>query len=310
MFKKPPSRITAILLAFMVMLLWSTSWVLIKLGKDILPLTYSGVRYGLGFLILAPFLLKKEEIASLKNLTKSDWWIIILLGVFSIAILQGAQYIGLSLLPAVTVNLIMQLTPLIVTFGGLAALKEYPSWLQWIGVGLNLAGVLIYFFPMGLAKNQAIGIAIVAIGLLANAATTILGRRINKAHKVSPLAVTALSMGLGSAMLLLTGLITEPRVIFSGANLGITAWLALVNTALAFTLWNYTQQTLKAIESSMIVNAMIIFVAISAAIFLHEQPDTREIIGLIVAGTGSVLVQLNGRWANRRSDTSTESIPQ
>lgn len=310
MLNKPPSRFTAILLAFTVMLLWSTSWVLIKLGKDVPPLTFAGLRYGLGFLILSPFLLRKSELATIKNLTSRDWWAIILLGVFSIAVLQGAQYIGLSLLPAVTVNLIMQMTPLLVTFGGLTALKEYPSWLQWTGVGLNLAGVIIYFFPLGFKSQQLLGIAIVAVGLLANSATTVLGRKLNKEHKVSPLAITALSMGVGSIMLIAAGLITEPRVIISGTNLGITAWLALVNTALAFTIWNYTQQTLKAMESSMIVNAMIIFVAIGALLFLHETLDTKEIIGLCVAGIGTVLVQLNGRKLNRQTDTSTESIPQ
>jgi len=39
---------------------------------------------------------------------------------------------------------------------------------------------------------------------------------------------------------------------------GIIVWLALVNTAFAFTLWNRTLQVLSAVESSIINNTMLI----------------------------------------------------
>ena len=44
--------------ALFVTFLWSTSWVLIKIGlQDIPALTFAGLRYGLAFLCLLPFLL-------------------------------------------------------------------------------------------------------------------------------------------------------------------------------------------------------------------------------------------------------------
>lgn len=293
MFKKQPSRITAILLAVLVMLLWSTSWVLIKKGlPGVRPLTFGGLRYGLAFLLLAPFLLEKNQLESLKYLTKRDWILIVIYGILNITITQSAQYLGLSLLPAVTVNLIFQLTPLLVTFGGMGLLREYPGWLQWFGLALNLAGMLIYFFPLGFSGSQVLGLGIVAVGLISNAFTTIIGRKMNKVHKVGPLMFTGLSMGIGSMIMLVTAFFVEPRIVITGTNLGITAWMALVNTALAFTLWSYTQQTLHAMESSIIAGAMIIFVAIGAAVFLGETIDPKGIVGLVVVGIGAVLVQL------------------
>jgi drug/metabolite transporter (DMT)-like permease len=186
--------------------------------------------------------------------------------------------------------------------GGLAFLSEIPTWLQWVGVGLNLVGILLYFAPFGFKGNQAIGLGIVVIGLLANATAAIIGRKLNKARKVGPLIVTGLSMGVGSSLMLLTRWFTEPRIALSGTNLLITLWLAVVNTAFAFTIWNYTQQTLKAMESSMINGAMIIFVVIGATIFLGEKLDVKGFIGLFVAGIGAVLVQLKGNnGVNRQS---------
>jgi drug/metabolite transporter (DMT)-like permease len=71
----------------------------------------------------------------------------------------------------------------------------------------------------------------------------------------------------------------------------IIGWLAVVNTAFAFTLWNHTQRTLPAIESSIINNTMLIQIAILAWIFLGEALDRREIAGLILAGAGTLIVQ-------------------
>ena len=49
-------RLVAILQALLVTFLWSTSWVLIKIGlAEIPPLTLAGLRYSLAFLFLLPF---------------------------------------------------------------------------------------------------------------------------------------------------------------------------------------------------------------------------------------------------------------
>ena len=51
------SRFWAILLALFVTFLWSTSWILIKIGlKEIPALTFAGLRYLLGFFFLLPLL--------------------------------------------------------------------------------------------------------------------------------------------------------------------------------------------------------------------------------------------------------------
>ena len=72
----------------------------------------------------------------------------------------------------------------------------------------------------------------------------------------------------------------------------IIAWLAVVNTAFAFTLWNHTLRTLSAVESSVINSLMLPQIAIMAFVFLDETLNTKEILGLILVGIGVLIVQL------------------
>ena len=55
---------TAVFQALFVTFLWSTSWVLIKIGlEDIPALTFAGLRYGLASLCLLPFFFRSKGVA-------------------------------------------------------------------------------------------------------------------------------------------------------------------------------------------------------------------------------------------------------
>ncbi|MDO9489806.1 MAG: EamA family transporter, partial [Sphingomonadaceae bacterium] len=65
--------------------------------------------------------------------------------------------------------------------------------------------------------------------------------------------------------------------------------------AFAFTLWNHTQRTLGATESSLINNTMLVQIAILAWLFLGERPTLLQLAGLAVAAAGILIVQLPRR---------------
>ncbi|MCU0487164.1 MAG: DMT family transporter, partial [Anaerolineales bacterium] len=64
------------------------------------------------------------------------------------------------------------------------------------------------------------------------------------------------------------------------------------NTAFAFTLMNHTLRTLTAMESSMINSTMLIWIPLLAVIFLGERLDFKEVVGLVLTGMGTLVVQL------------------
>jgi drug/metabolite transporter (DMT)-like permease len=128
--------------------------------------------------------------------------------------------------------------------------------------------------------------------VLANSSSSVLGRDINRSGKVNPLVVTVISMGVGSIVLLAAGIIIQGLPPISTQNLLYLLWLAVINTALAFVIWNYSLRTLTAMESSIINGTMLIQIAILAWIFLGEGISLQEIIGMAVAAAGAVLVQM------------------
>ena len=103
-------------------------------------------------------------------------------------------------------------------------------------------------------------------------------------------------MGIGGLLLLVLGSLTQGFGEISLAQALIIAWLALVNTAFAFTLWNRTLRTLTAVESSILNGMMLPQIALLAWVFLDEPLSARQIAGLLLVGGGTLLVQLAPLW--------------
>lgn len=259
---------------------------------EIPPITFAGLRYILAFFCFIPFVLNKKYILEIKQLQSVQWKKLILLGLIFYTFTQGAQFLGLSLLPSVTVSLMLNFTPLIVAIMGIYILNEKPSVLQWIGAALFIIGIITYFFPISLIGSQAIGLIIMLIGVLANAVSAIIGRDINRKQNISPVVVTFISMGIGALILLIIGIALSGLPIISLKTWLFLIWLAVINTAFAFTLWNVTLRALTAMESSIINGTMLIQIAVLAWYFLGENISFQAVTGMTIAAIGAVFVQI------------------
>lgn len=288
------SHFKAILQAFFVTFLWSSSWVLIKIGlNDLPPILFAGLRYLIAFLCLAQFVfLNKEKRDEIKSISKNNWKILLLLGLLFYAVTQGTQFIALSLLPSATVSLMLNFTTPFVAILGIFLLSEVPTKLQSSGIVLFLLGAILFLYPIDFSKGEIIGLVVAIIGVFGNAFSSLIGRKINRSGEISPLVITTVSMGIGAIVLMAFGITFYNLQTLSLSNIVIILWLAIVNTAIAFTLWNHTLRTLSATESSIINNSMLIQIAILAWIFLGEKLDAKEIIGLTLAAIGVLIVQL------------------
>jgi drug/metabolite transporter (DMT)-like permease len=282
-----------VLQALLVTALWSTSWVLIKIGLDDIPaLTFAGLRYMLAFVCLLPLAWRGGHLSALRQASRATWQRLIALGLLLYTVTQGAQFLGLERLPAATVSLLFSFTTGVVALLSIPLLSERPTRGQWGGIVIYLLGALIYFYPVTFPRQQIEGLLIMLVGVLANAFSAVLGREVNRAATLPALAVTVSSMGIGATLLLSVGVVVQEVPALSIQNWVIVAWLALINTAFAFTLWNHTQRTLPAVETSIINNTMLIQIAVLAWIFLGETLSAREIGGLALAALGTLLVQL------------------
>lgn len=293
------SHLVAILQALLVTVLWSSSWVLIKQGLEEIPaLTFAGLRYLLAAVLLWALLLSnRRRRAALAALEPTDWRRLLGLGVVAYSLTQGAQFLALTYLPAQTTSLVLSFTPVVVAVMAALLLAERMNGRQWLGIGLVILGALGYFLPMlgqgGVsALGHPVGLAIIGLGVLANAGAAVMGRGINRGGRLDPLLVTSVSMGIGAVLLLAAGWLWQGMPDMGWRSWAIVAWLAVVNTAFAFTLWNLTMRSLSAVESSVINNTMLVQIAVLAWLFLGEPLGLRQLLafGCVLAGT--VVVQL------------------
>lgn len=306
MARSPHAR--TVLQALFVTFLWSTSWVLIKIGLQDLPaLTFAGLRYFLAFLALLVLFLASGRGASLRSLPRRDLAALAGYGLVYYTINQGAVFLALVYLPAITFSLMLNGSAVVVALLAIPLLSEAPSARQWLGIAIFVAGVLLFFYPLSRLGGDALGLAIGLVAVLATALAGIIGRGVNRTHRLDPLSVTLVSMGIGSIVLLLAGLLLEPFPRLSLQSWLIILWLALVNTAFAFTLWNHTLRTLSAVESSVINNTMLIQITLLAWLFLDETLTWRKATGLALVAGGTLLVQLR-RASPRPVAQSPESV--
>lgn len=290
----------AALQALLVTFLWSTSFLLLKTGlQDLPPVTFAGLRYALASLCLLPLALRPAHRRVIRQLSRPAWFRLILLGLLLYAITQGARMLALGRLPGATVSLIMSSTTVIVAILGIPLLAERPTVLQWLGILVNLAGAAVYFYPASFPAGQVTGLIAMGVAVVANACASLLGRHINRARDVPALVVTAISMSIGGFLLLAAGLASEPFPHLAARHWAIIVWLAVVNTAFSFSLWNHTLRTLSATASNVIGNTILIQVTILCWLFLGETRTGREVTGLVVAGVGALIAQLGRARVNR-----------
>lgn len=310
----------AILQALFVTFLWSTSWVLIEIGLDEIPaLVFAGLRYATAVpFLLVPLLMRGPVRRALVHATRRQWALLGLLGVLQIALAQGSQFLALALLPTVAVSLALSATPVAVGLAGWAWLGERPAPRAWAGIAVYLAGALLYLLPIGPGSGSdaarvgigaevtgplGLGLLVLLVGLLANAGGALTGRALGRSGALPALAITTASMAIGATLLLTLGLIVQgvPDLGFRGV--AIVLWLAGVNTAFAFTLWNHTLRTLDAVSSSVINNTMLIQIAILAWAVLGQRLTPVEIVGLGLAAVGTLVVQWPERAGTIRPST-------
>jgi drug/metabolite transporter (DMT)-like permease len=275
--------------ALLVTIIWSSTFVIVKIGLESLgPLTIAGLRYLIGSLVLAPFLLFRRS--SRAPVSKELWLKLILIGISAYTIGNGALFWGLKFIPATTGSFLMSMIPLLVLFGGAILLKEIPTRWQIMGVILSLFGSGL-FFSSGLMPGEPQGVVILAIGLLGIMAFSLLGRGIARDKQLDTLRLTTLPLIIGGGVSLLLAFAVEGLPLITWTGFLIVSWLAIINTAGGYLLYNHALQELTALEMNMVMNLSPIFTALLGWILLGETLSLIQIIGMLVVIGGVILVQ-------------------
>lgn len=288
-----PTRSQAVGISLMVTFLWSSSFVLVKIGlRGMHPLMLVALRYGLASLVLGllVFVRSRHGTSASLGIPRRG---ILALGLTGYAVAQGLQVYGLYYLPSVMVSFILNFTPLLVIALGIVFLDERPTRVQGVGFAVTMAGVALYFGHQGLGGNTT-GIAITALAGSGWAAYMVLSRAVLTRNRPDLASYTAATMGCGSVAMLILAALSGALSVPSARGVAIILWLGLVNTAAAFVLWNYAVSGLQAYEHSVLQNTMLVQIAVLAWLFLGEQLSVAQYAGIMCVVVGIAVVQLGG----------------
>jgi non-canonical purine NTP pyrophosphatase (RdgB/HAM1 family) len=286
-------RFWSVVAALAVTVLWSSSWVIISVGlRDdrLQPVTFAGLRYGFAAVVLwAVVAGRRSARGQLLRLTKPGMGSLVLLGVVFYAVTQGAQFVAIGGQPVATTSLILTLTPLLVGLASGRLLGEGTGRAQLLAMLVVPAGGVAYF--TGSLGATPGGLAACVVALAANAASSMMGRSVNRGSRAGPLVTTTVSMTAGALVLISVGVAVGGWPALSLRAVAIIAWLAVVNTALAFTLWNCSLRHLTASQSSVINNAMLVQIGLLGWAFLGQEPGPWQWAGLIIVSAGVAVGQ-------------------
>ncbi len=284
-----PSRPLALGMSLLVTLIWASSFILVKVVLAYTgPLTIAGLRYFLGFACLLPLLPRRGQRRGERSWQL--WLTLAAIGICAYTVGNGAFFWSLRYLTATTVTFLGAFTPLLVLAAGIIWLREIPLRRQAIGVALTLAGSFL-FFAHGLQPGEPFGLLLVTVGLTAFAASSVLTRRIARDRQTGPVMLTAAPLAMGGGLLLLIALPLEGAPVLPPLGWGIVLWLAVVNTAVGYLLYNHALQALDAFELNTILNLSPLVTALLAWITLGERLSPSQLTGMVIVIAGVMLVQ-------------------
>lgn len=279
----------ALAVAFLTTLLWSGSYIVNKIAfaQGVGPLTLSGMRYTLGGLTLM-LVLRKETGKSLPIKLG------LMQGLLCYLIGQGFQYIGQSMTNPTMASLILNSgLVLVIVAVDRIRLHEAPGKSTYWKAALLIGGMVAYYYPWNgsdpvpLEAWLILGLAAVGAGM--NVALN----RLRFIQGYERRTVTVLPMFLGGLMMLSAGLLTEALPMFTWKLALCVGYLAFISGAMGFGLWIWSQQTLTAVQSGAINNAMIIEIAVMDVLFFGRALGLWQWIGILIVFISINLLQMN-----------------
>jgi drug/metabolite transporter (DMT)-like permease len=223
------------------------------------------------------------------------------MGILAYPIGNSLLFWALETLPSTTSAFLLNAIPIATLTFGAFWLGEVPTRGQWLGIGVAFLGAAL-FFGNGVRLTDGRAVAASLLGALALAVFGVVARQIARQRTLDVVQLSAWPMGIGGGLLLLL----QPAA-WKGAEMpwGLLVFLGVVNSALAYVLWNHALHTLAAFEISLVGNLLPMGTAMWAPWFLQESVSARAWLGILVSFVGVLLVAA-AKSGNRRIDRRAE----
>lgn len=274
-------------------LIWSTTWIFIKIGlNDLPPIAFSSARFLLSVAVLF-VIIRVQKIALPRTL--AAWKLIVLTGVlqFSLnysAVFWAEQYI--------TSGLAAVLQAMIPVFGLAVAWRFLPheriTPQKIVAVAAGIVGVAIIFVDQLRVENWMAfaGCVAVVMGAYAAAQSSILIKA--KAAAIHPVSLVFCQILCGLPPVIAYSLITEGNPLtynWSPTAVWSVVYLAVFGSVIAFWLYYWLLQQVESTKAMMISLVTPLLAVVIGAVTIGETlPPQTFFGGLLIIGSIALIV--------------------
>jgi drug/metabolite transporter (DMT)-like permease len=281
-------RPLAILLLLLCTMLWGFAFVVQKSAMESMgPLTFIGLRYLLGGLVILPVALFERRRQSV-HLSRRQW---LFIAAMSLAFFIGSwlQQAGLLTTTVTNGGFLTSLYVLFVPAIALLAFRTWPHPIVWIGVPMALVG--IYYLNGGGLDSLNGGDALVIVSAMFWAVHVLMLGYIARLTG-QPILVSCISFlvagGLGLALALPLEAPTVSAIMGGWTEI---AYAGIFSTAIAFTFQAVGQQYVPAANAAIVLSSESLFAAIGGALLLGERLPPIGYAGAALIFLAIVLVE-------------------
>lgn len=293
------SRPVATALLLLCTMFWGFAFIAQKSAMDSMgPLTFAGVRYLLGGLLVLPlglYELRRKGV----QLTPTHW---LFIGAMSTVFFLGSwlQQAGLATTTATNAGFLTGLYVFFVPLLGFLLLRTRPHPIIFVGVPLALVG--IYFLNGGGLESFNTGDWLIVGSAAFWAMHVILLGHLARLTGL-PIFISAVSFLFAGVVASALALGTEaPSVAAISAGWIEIAYAAILSTAVGFTLQAVGQQHVPPANAAIVLSAESLFAALGGALVLGERLPLVGYAGATLIFAAILLVEaLPPLWARRKA---------
>lgn len=288
-----PTSVLPEISSLLVVVMWASTFVITKDAfDDIEPLAFIFARFLAVSVIALTVLAVRGQRGGRRRywaVRRADWPTFIAAGMTGYAFYQIAFTLGLANTSAFSSSLMISMIPLF-SLAFVAVRGERPPLMTWVGVGVSLAGVVI-FLAERTGDSGMLGNALSLAAAASFALYGIVNRPLVRAYP--PETVSAYATAIGTVPLLIVGAPAAMREEWTA--LPVSTWLTLAYMAifpvyLAYIMWNWAigQRGVAATSWNLLVP---IISGVLSAIVFSEAFGPLKIVGGALAIAGLVVMR-------------------
>jgi len=293
------SRSVTLALYCLLILIWSSTWVAIKIGlEDCPPLLGAGIRFAVAGGVLLAFA------GAGRRPLGTDWRLVAILAVAPFALAYGLVYWGEQHIPSGLAAVLFGVLPLYTAFLSAIFLSGEP-----LRPGL-IAGILIAMAGLALAFAESAdsGDPELAVAGAAALAVAPLGASIGnisiklRAAELDAVVLNGWAMLAGGLLLLAASAIGESwgEAAWTAESVGSIAYLALIGSAVAFVVLTVLLRHISAQAMSFLAMMLPFGALVFGATLYSEEITVRALGGAALVAVGLLIAQAARRTPKGR----------